>query len=75
MKVQLKWKSENNDENLLQVTDRVFIGRTCPGAIESKRIIIQDKAVSRDHASVTFRLKVFLLWIPVVMVPKSIMCE
>lgn len=51
---QVKWRDANHQLNSLRVEDRIFIGRSCKGVPENKRIILDDPAVSRDHAVITF---------------------
>ncbi len=50
----LQWCDHEGREQSLPVTDRVFIGRTCAGVPNGKRITLIDKNVSRDHAVITF---------------------
>jgi len=38
----------------LEIQDEVFIGRTCAGSDETKRLIVADKLVSRIHAAVSW---------------------
>ncbi len=40
------------DEQTVRLNDRVHIGRECAGIAPSRRILIDDPAVSRDHAEV-----------------------
>jgi class 3 adenylate cyclase len=40
------------DERVVRVTDRVHIGRECAGIAASRRVLIDDPQVSRDHAEV-----------------------
>jgi adenylate cyclase len=57
----LEWLDEKQKTHRLEVIDRVFIGRVCKGIDETRRIIVNDLAVSRDHAEVTWsgsRLKI-----------------
>ncbi|MDT4917254.1 MAG: adenylate cyclase [Pseudonocardiales bacterium] len=39
-------------ERVVRVNDRVHIGRDCSGIDPSRRVIVDDPAVSRDHAEV-----------------------
>ena len=48
----LEWLDENQKTRRLDIIDRVFIGRVCKGIDETKRIIVCDLAVSRDHAEI-----------------------
>ena len=48
----LEWLDENQLICRLEVVDRVFIGRTCKGVTDSKRIIVNHPDVSRDHAEI-----------------------
>jgi len=50
----LEWIEENGEMRRLEIVDKVFIGRVCRGVEERKRIIIDNPAVSRDHAAVSF---------------------
>jgi class 3 adenylate cyclase len=49
----LEWLDEAGQIHRLDVIDKVFIGRGCLGIEETKRIIVKDPAVSRDHAIVS----------------------
>jgi adenylate cyclase len=49
----LEWAEKNGPVHRVEIVDKVFIGRTCLGVEESKRIILCDPAVSRDHAIVS----------------------
>lgn len=48
----LEWMDENQEMRRLELVDRVFIGRICRGIDESRRIILKDPTVSRDHAEI-----------------------
>ena len=48
----LEWLDEEQKACRLDIVDRVFIGRVCKGIDETRRIIINDLAVSRDHAEI-----------------------
>ena len=57
----LEWLDENQKTCRLEIVDRVFIGRVCKGIDETRRIIVSDLAVSRDHAEIIWsdsRLKI-----------------
>ena len=57
----LEWLVEEQKACRLDIIDRVFIGRVCKGIDETKRIIVCDLAVSRDHAEIVWidsRLKI-----------------
>jgi class 3 adenylate cyclase len=57
----LEWLDEEQKTCHLEIVDRVFIGRVCKGIDETRRIIVCDLAVSRDHAEITWsdsRLKI-----------------
>jgi class 3 adenylate cyclase len=57
----LEWLNEEQRTCRLEVVDRIFVGRVCKGIDETRRIIVNDLAVSRDHAEVTWsgsRLKI-----------------
>jgi len=49
----LEWTDENGQIRRLEIIDKVFIGRGCLGIEEPKRLIIEDPAVSRDHAIIS----------------------
>lgn len=49
----LEWIDENLKVRRLEIIDKVFIGRTCGGVDPNKRILLQDPAVSRDHAVIS----------------------
>jgi class 3 adenylate cyclase len=48
----LEWIDENKKMRRLHIVDRVFIGRICKGIDETRRIILQHPAVSRDHVEI-----------------------
>ena len=48
----LEWLDEKQEARCLEVIDRVFIGRLCTGIDETRRIIVNHSAVSRDHAEI-----------------------
>ena len=48
----LEWLDEKRKTSRLEVIDRVFIGRVCKGIDETRRIIVSDLSVSRDHAEI-----------------------
>lgn len=49
----LEWTDETGQTCRRDLVDKVFIGRGCLGIEETKRIIVKDPAVSRDHAIVS----------------------
>ena len=49
----LEWIDEKKGMRRLQVVDRVFIGRTCKGIDDTRRIILKHPAVSRDHVEIS----------------------
>lgn len=49
----LEWADEKGQIRYLEVVDKIFIGRACLGIEESKRIIVEDPRVSRDHAIIS----------------------
>lgn len=49
----LEWIDENQVMRRLEIVDRVFIGRTCKGIADTKRIIVSHDDVSRDHAEIS----------------------
>jgi adenylate cyclase len=51
----LEWLDEKRKPCRLEIVDRVFIGRVCKGIDETRRIIVNDLAVSRDHAEIIRR--------------------
>ena len=50
----LEWIEENGEMRQLEILDKVFIGRVCRGVEEGRRIIVNNPAVSRDHAAISF---------------------
>jgi adenylate cyclase len=57
----LEWSDENRNTLRIEIIDRVFIGRLCRGIDETRRILLRDQMVSRDHAEIVFndsRLKI-----------------
>lgn len=50
----LEWIEENGELRHLEILDKVFIGRVCQGVDERNRIIVNNPAVSRDHAAISF---------------------
>ena len=50
----LEWIEENGEMRQLEIVDKVFIGRVCQGVDEKRRVIVNDAAVSRDHAAISF---------------------
>ncbi|MFQ5471040.1 MAG: FHA domain-containing protein [Gammaproteobacteria bacterium] len=51
----LRWKEKQKKELSIDIENRVFIGRSCIGMPENQSIIIDEPAISRDHAMVTFK--------------------
>ena len=51
--LRLEWTDETGKVCHLDLVDKVFIGRSCRGIEESRRIVLRDLAVSRDHAIVS----------------------
>lgn len=49
----LEWVDETGRVCRLDLVDKIFIGRCCRGVEESRRIVLKDLAVSRDHAIVS----------------------
>jgi adenylate cyclase len=49
----LEWTDENGQIRDLEVVDKIFVGRGCRGIEASKRIIVEDPRVSRDHAIIS----------------------
>jgi len=49
----LEWADENGQTCCLEVVDKVFVGRSCKGIQPTKRIIVNDPVVSRDHAFIS----------------------
>ncbi len=54
MTPKLTWIDDQGREQSIEVSDRLFVGRTCHGVEPDKRIIIDDERVSRDHAAISF---------------------
>jgi class 3 adenylate cyclase len=50
----LSWQCSAGKNRTILVQERIYIGRTCTGVPEDKRILIRDQNVSRDHAVITF---------------------
>lgn len=53
MKPHLTWTDEDQAIQRMEILDRVFIGRVCPGIDPQKRILLSDPAVSRNHAEIS----------------------
>ena len=51
----LEWEDEYGARRRLDVIDRVFIGRTCWGIDDRKKIILLNPHVSRKHAEIVHR--------------------
>jgi len=49
----LEWTDEKGQIRRVEVVEKIFVGRTCRGIEESKRIIVEDPRVSRDHAIIS----------------------
>jgi class 3 adenylate cyclase len=49
----LEWTDDTGQTCRLDLVDKVFIGRGCRGIEKTKRILVKDPAVSRDHAIVS----------------------
>jgi class 3 adenylate cyclase len=61
MEIRLEWQAPDGTGGGVLLEDRVFVGRTCRGVDENRRILIRDANVSRDHAVVTrFGNKLFI---------------
>ena len=50
----LEWLDENQQNQKIEIVDRICIGRTCKGINLQKRIVLIDPRVSRDHAEITW---------------------
>lgn len=48
----LHWQDEHGAPRRLALTDKIFLGRVCQGIEVSKRILVRNPMVSRDHAVV-----------------------
>ncbi len=48
----LQWQDEQGVSHRLALTDKIFLGRVCSGIENDKRILVNNPAVSRDHAVV-----------------------
>jgi class 3 adenylate cyclase len=51
----IEWIDENRETRHVEVVDKVHIGRSCKGVDSARRIIVNQVAVSRDHAVITLR--------------------
>jgi class 3 adenylate cyclase len=51
----LQWVDDSSQTQQLEITDKVFIGRSCKGVDPQKRILVQDAQISRDHAVISRR--------------------
>ncbi len=49
----LEWMDETGQVSRLDLIDKIFIGRCCRGIEDSRRIVVKDLAVSRDHTIVS----------------------
>ncbi len=49
----LEWADATGHIDRRDIVDKIFIGRSCRGIEEDKRIVLKDLAVSRDHAIVS----------------------
>ena len=48
----LEWIDVNRQVQRFEIVDRIFIGRTCQGVDDHKRILLHSLSVSRDHAMI-----------------------
>jgi class 3 adenylate cyclase len=53
MNVWIEWTDEDGIPRTLPVKDRVFIGRSCHGLPDEKKILLCAPQVSKDHAVIT----------------------
>ncbi len=51
----IEWTDDNNTVQTLAVMDQIFIGRALKGIDETRGIIIKNPAVSREHATISYR--------------------
>jgi adenylate cyclase len=51
----VEWIDDHHQIQKLELIDKIFIGRSCDGIDENKRIIINHSMASRDHAVITMR--------------------
>jgi adenylate cyclase len=49
----LEWVDATGQICRCDLVDKIFIGRSCRGVEESRRIVLKDLAVSRDHAIIS----------------------
>lgn len=49
----LEWTDTTGQVCYVDLVDKIFIGRCCKGIEESRRIVVKDLAISRDHAIVS----------------------
>jgi len=45
---------ENQQNERIEIVDRIYIGRTCKGIDPQRRILLEDSRVSRDHAEINW---------------------
>ena len=45
---------ENQQNQRIEIVDRIYIGRTCKGIDPQRRILLEDSRVSRDHAEINW---------------------
>lgn len=57
----LEWTDDNRRQQRMEISDKIFIGRSCDGIDARKRIIVPNSLVSRDHATITWSQKGHLL--------------
>ncbi|HHM04260.1 MAG TPA: adenylate/guanylate cyclase domain-containing protein [Gammaproteobacteria bacterium] len=50
----LHWQDESGKARSIAVRDRVYLGRSCRGVPTTKRVLVTDPNISRDHAVVTW---------------------
>jgi adenylate cyclase len=48
----LEWLDENQQNQRIEIIDRICVGRTCRGIDPKRRILLDDPRVSRDHAEI-----------------------
>jgi adenylate cyclase len=49
----VKWIDDNQQTHHLEIINKIFIGRSCEGIDENKRILVKHSLTSRDHAVIT----------------------
>ena len=50
----LEWVDERHQHQRIKIEDRLCIGRTCKGVAPQRRILLEDRRISRVHAEITW---------------------